>query len=105
MPGNVDLLLGADIFSHMVFHSRRFGPSDSLSTFKMQFGLVLAGAVHLRHTSQDSTNLCYMSTIMKEDLRVDDVLKKFWEIEDHNVEQPALSIDEHTVVEHFNRTQ
>ena len=60
MPGHMDLLLGADIFSCVVFHSRRFGTSGSPSTFKMQFGWVLAGAVHLRHTTQGSTNLCYI---------------------------------------------
>ena len=56
-PGNVhvDLLLGADIhvFSRVVYHGWRFGPSGSLS----------AGAVHMGHTSQGSTNQCYSSTI------------------------------------------
>ena len=33
-PGNVDLLLGADIFNCVVFHSRQFGPLRSLSAFK-----------------------------------------------------------------------
>ena len=31
---------------------------------------------------------------------MDDVLRKYWEIENHNVKQPALSIDECTVVDH-----
>ena len=104
MPGNVDLLLGADIFSRVVFHGWQFGPSGSLSAFKTQIGWVLASAVHAGSTPQVSTNLCYMSTITEEDLRVDDMLKKFWEIEDHNVEQPALSIDECTVVDHFSNS-
>ena len=32
------------------------------------------------------------------------MLKKFWEIEDHTIKQSALSIDECTVVDHFNKT-
>ena len=64
-PGNVDLLLGADVLSHVVFHSQRFGPLGSSSAFKTQFGWVLAGAFHLGHTLQGLTNLCYMSTISR----------------------------------------
>ena len=33
-PGSVDMLLGADIFSHTVLYDRRFGPSGTPSTFK-----------------------------------------------------------------------
>ena len=76
----------------------------SPSALKMQVGWVLASAVHLGHTSHGWTNLCHMSTISEENLKVDDILRKFWEIEDHNVKQPALSIDDHTEVDHFNKT-
>ena len=51
-PGNVELLLGADIFSHVVFHGQQCGPSNSPSVFKAQFGWVLAGAVHAGPTPQ-----------------------------------------------------
>ena len=75
-PGNVDLLLGADTFSRVVLHGRRFGPSGSPSAFKTRFGWVLAGAVHIRHhTSQSSANQCYISTITEENLRIDDALR------------------------------
>ena len=104
MPGNMDLLLGADNFSCAWFHGRRFGPSGSHSTFKMQFGCVLAGAVHLRHTSLGLTNLCYMWTVSEEHSKVDDMLKQLWE-KDHNVKQSALSKDEITAVDDFDRPQ
>ena len=104
-PGNVDLLLGADTFSRVVLHGRRFGPSGSPSAFKTRFGWVLAGAVHIgQHTSQSSANQCYISTITEENLRIDDALRRFWETEDHNVNQPALSIDERIVIDHFVKT-
>ena len=76
-PGNVDLLLGADSFSCVVFHGRWFGPWGSLSTFKTQFAWVLAGAIYIEHHLQGSTNLCYCSIITEENLRVDVILKKF----------------------------
>ena len=62
-----------------MFHGLQFGPSDSLSAFKTQFGWVLAGAVHIGHTSQGSNNQCYILTIMKENLRMDDALEEFRE--------------------------
>ena len=44
-PGSMDVLLGADVFSRVVLHGRRFGPPGSPSAFKTQFGWVLAGTV------------------------------------------------------------
>ena len=45
VPGSVDILLGADVFSRTVLHDRRFGPSGSPSAIKTTFGWVLAGSV------------------------------------------------------------
>ena len=33
---------------------------------------------------------------------VDNLLKQFWESEEYNLQQPVLSLDERTVVEHFH---
>ena len=45
-PGNVDLLLGADVFSREVFHGQRFGPMEKPFPFKTCFGRVLVGVIH-----------------------------------------------------------
>ena len=37
VPGSMDILLGADVFSHMVLHGRRFGPSESLPAINTTF--------------------------------------------------------------------
>ena len=34
----------------------------------------------------------------------DDILRRFWEIEDHNLQQPVLSQEEKAVVDHFERS-
>ena len=36
-PGNVDLQLAVDVFSHVVLHVRRFGPSGTPSAFRTCF--------------------------------------------------------------------
>ena len=48
----------------------------------------------------------YISTITEENLRAEDILRKFWEIKYtyHDAKQPALSIDERTIVDHFHNT-
>ena len=43
IPGSI--VLGADVFSRMVLHGRRLGPSGSPSVIKMIFCWVLAGSV------------------------------------------------------------
>ena len=45
-PGSADLLLGANIFSSTMLHSRRFGLSGSPSAFRTRFGWMLVGATH-----------------------------------------------------------
>ena len=103
-PKAVDLLLGADIFSRVVLHGRRFGPSGSPSAFKTQFGWVLAGTTGCSHQIRGSRESCYLATTV-EDLRVsEELLRKFWEIEDPYSQEPTLSIDEKSAVEHFERT-
>ena len=86
-PGSVDLLLGADVFGRAVLHGRRFGPSGTPSAFKTCFGWVLAGVVHGRQQPDQAETCCVSTT-------VDDLLRRFWEIEDCNIQQPVLFLDE-----------
>ncbi len=44
-PGTVDVLLGVNIFSDILLHGRRSGPSGSPTAFETRFGWVFAGAV------------------------------------------------------------
>ena len=66
-PGKVDLLLGADVFTHTVLHGRQFGPSGTQSAFKTCFGWVLAGVVHSCQ-QRDQTGTCCFSTTLVDDL-------------------------------------
>ena len=96
-PGSVDLLLGADMFSRVVLHGQRFGPSGTPSAFKTQFGWVLAGT--LGHTNHQKS--CYFVIIEENHQYSDELLKKFWEIEIPYLQDPTLTVNERKVVEHF----
>ena len=77
-PGPIDLLLGTEVFSRVVLHSRRFGPVGVPSAFKTHFVWVLAGMVHGKCDNPCSHNCCLVAI-------EDDELKKFWEIEECNL--------------------
>ena len=60
VPGSVDILLGADVFSCTVLHGQQFGPSGSPLAIKTTFGWVLAGSVRAAgiQSQQQEANCC-----------------------------------------------
>ena len=98
-PGCIDMLLGVDIFNRTVLYGRRYGPSGTPSAFKTSFGWVLSGSIRNTKYSQRSDN-CFFTTLSPED-----ILRRFWEVEDHNYHQPVLSSEEQAVIQHFEKTQ
>ncbi len=101
VSGKVDILLGIDVFSDALLHSRRFGSAGSPTAFETRFGWVLAGAVDCgqRPSQVVSNHVAVLST--------DDLLRRFWETEElqsssHSINR-SLSLDEKLVVEQFRK--
>ena len=96
-PGKIDLLLGVEVFSEVVHQGRRSGMPGSPSAFETDFGWVLAGetSMHFSHLSL----LTHHTTINVGD----DLLRKFWEIEEQPSEYSSLSPEERSVVEQFQK--
>ena len=95
-PDRIDLLLGIDVFVQVVCHGRRFGAPGSPSAFETDFGWVIAGEItsiqsHVLITSHHTS----VST-------GDEILQRFWEVEDQPGDYSKLSTEERTVVEHFD---
>ena len=99
IPGkiHVDVLLGVDVVSSTLLNGRRHGPPGSPSAFETSFGWVLAGTVGCGHPP---TQLISHHTSV---LSGDDLLRKFWEVEEINANCSILTMEEQFVVEHFNR--
>ena len=89
-PGNIDLLLGADVFCRVVRHGQRFGLSGSPSVFQMCFGWVIAGTIHTTGFPRQHTDTCCVPTITS-----DDLLKRFLNIEDCSLGQRVSSEERH----------
>ena len=69
VPGSVDVLLRADVFSRTVLHGRQFGPLGSPSAIKTTFGWVLAISVQAMGTQSQQDNCCLAITSPDDFLR------------------------------------
>ena len=94
-PGRVDMLLGIDIFVEALMHGRRAGPLGTPMAFETLFGWVLAGKTNTH--PQD----CHIASHHASLISGDDLLRKFWEIEENPKNNSPLSPEERSVVNHF----
>ena len=91
-PGRIDILLGVDIFVNILLQGRRVGPHGSPSALNTEFGWVLAGG-----TKASNYNVAHHVVTVSGD----DLLRKFWEVEEHQPSDLALTPEERFVIEHF----
>ena len=100
--GVVDLLPGAEVFSRVVLHGRRFGPAGSPSAFMTQVGWVLTGSIG--SSSRSGRANCYsvyLTVAGMPQVDDDEQLRRFWKIENPYFQEPTFSIDETSVMEYF----
>ena len=98
-PGRIDILLGADVYVDVLRHGRRNGPPGSPTTFETDLGWVLCGSTGSNsHSTQANIHVTAFHTSI---ISNDDVLRKFWEIEETPSGQSYQSAEERAVVRHF----
>ena len=94
-PGRVEMLLGINLFVQLLRQGRQIGPPGSPSAFETEFGWVLAGRTCIIIP-------CHLVTTHHVAMVTgDDILRKFWEIEEHPKDSQSLSPDEQFVAQHF----
>ena len=93
-PGKIDLLLGVDIFISVMLNGRRFGPPGSPTALETEFGWVLAGGIGVGCSTAD----CMISNHVSF-LTGDELLRKFWEIEDGPRHDPMMFTPEEKMVQ------
>ena len=94
-PGRIDLLLGMEIFAEVVLHGRRLGLPGSPIAFETHFGWVVAGGTDSCVTTQVVTS--HHAAF----LTGDDLLRRFWEIEEKVGSELCLTLEEKSVLNHF----
>ena len=95
-PGRIDILLGVDIYADVLLNGRRIGPPGSPAAFETRFGWVLAGRTKLLDHPQHHVTSHFVSVTSDNDL-----LQKFWEIEENPRQGSNFSPEEKSVVKHF----
>ena len=96
-PGKVDLLLGIDVYAEVVLAGRRTGPPGAPVAFETTFGWVLAGRTSSASV-QPSVVSHHVSVTSNDN---DDILRRFWEIEETPNSDSTLTIEERKALSHF----
>ena len=94
-PGRIDLLLGIDVFVDVILHGRRSGPPGTPLAFGTCFGWVLAGS------TESSSPVPQVATYHASCATGDEILRRFWEVEDSPLSETTLSPEERSAVQHF----
>ena len=93
--GRIDLLLGVEIFTQVMRNGRRVGSPGIPDAFETHFGWVLAGGASVCPTTCVAANhACILSN-------EDNLLCKFWELEESPTPNMLLSPVEKAVVQQF----
>ena len=97
-PGKIDILLGIDIYTVVTLQGRQSGPPGTPLALETKFGWVLAGKTTL--TSQQPIVGSHHATVCSGD----DILRKFWEIEEGPKDGSNLTPEEQAVTLYFQNT-
>ena len=95
-PGKIDLL-GVDIFVDVLLNGRRTGPSGSPVALETRLGWVLSGGSGTHDLMSHHIASLHTSTLSSGD----DLIRRFWEVEESPSSPLALSMDEKYVLDHF----
>ena len=93
--GKIDILLGVGIFVEVIRHGRRSGPQNTPTALNTDFGWVLAGNTGPQANTQLTSS--YLTSVVTGD----DLLRRFWEVEEKTVANCTLSVEERCALEHF----
>ncbi|XP_064386059.1 uncharacterized protein LOC135334711 [Halichondria panicea] len=97
-PNKIDILLGVDVYADVVLQGRRSGPVGTPVAFETKFGWVLAGRVNKLTIPSEITSHHVIA------ISGDDILRKFWELEEGPRDCSNFSPEERFVVQHYANT-
>jgi len=100
-PGNIDLLIGADLLYEISRPGRHTHPGNYPVLQETVLGWTLAGRTPATTTSDTAQH----TFLLREDSRLENNLNRFWEVE--TVEQSTITAEQKACEEHFliNTTQ
>ena len=93
-PGQIDVLLGVNVFVEVLLHGWWVGPPNSPVATETKLGWIIAGATNTQNTEVVSCHTIATSN---------DILKRFWQVKEppHQADSFCWSNEECMVVDHF----
>ena len=105
IPGRIDLLLGQNLYKHLVLPQWVTGPKDQPDARLTVFGWALMGPyTHDFQRNSRTAITCVASAEAEDSLTTDQLLRKFWEVEEPAVYKTAFTPTENKVEEHYQQT-
>lgn len=86
------------MFVEVIRHGRRSGPQNTPTALNTEFGWVLAGNMSLKSKSDTDVISTHLTSVTTGD----DLLRRFWEVEEKTVANCELSIEERVALKHFH---
>ncbi|XP_045453765.1 uncharacterized protein LOC123663070 [Melitaea cinxia] len=105
VPNKIDLLLGAEVYGQILVKGLIKGPPGCPVAQNTQLGWILSGQIHSGQSQ--SSESCQGNTIvvsMHTQCNDNDLLRKFWELEDVPIKKKMLTEDEQKCEEIFYNT-
>lgn len=105
-PQKIDMLLGAEIYGQILENGVIRNPSGTLTAQNTSLGWILSGRLGNANTIGNDDNHCSHTIINfhVEDHSVNELLRKFWELEADEVRDKILSPDDQRCEEIFEST-
>lgn len=99
-PGNIDILIGAQLFGNILLSGRITGPPGTPTGFETIFGYMLIGNSPTLSTNNNiAISMC---SFVEPEPTIDAILTKFWQLEEVSCE-PAYSPADRECEEIFNK--
>ena len=104
VPGKVELLLGQNVWRHLFLEGKSKGKDFEPEAWETVFGWTVLGSY--KPSSQEGAQQAITHVITSEEagLTSDQLLSKFWKLEEPSVYEPAMTPTEMEVEKHYENT-
>ena len=103
-PGKIDLLLGQNIWRHLFLPGMSRGTEDQPEAWHTVFGWTILGTYSPSSHTGSQSAITHVATLPEDNLSTDQLLARFWEIEEPSIYAPAFTPSEQKVEDHYKKT-
>ena len=103
-PGPIDILLGQNVFQHLFLDGRVQGPPETPAAWQTVFGWTIMGFYEEAEPAKAITASAHFVDSTKANQASDDLLVRFWKLEEPENHDKLLTPEESRVEQHYEQT-